>query len=64
MLWEKAYEIFGYNYWHDLMIACNANVCDMARRSGLHRSNVYRELKRFEIVLPENKQRYGNWGDL
>jgi transcriptional regulator of acetoin/glycerol metabolism len=64
--WDEAYTRFGHHYWTQLMFACGANVCEMARVSASNRQDVYKKLQRFQVKLPGGTRRghRGNWGDL
>jgi transcriptional regulator of acetoin/glycerol metabolism len=62
--WEEATEQFSREYWTAVMKACDANVCEMARVSGVNRTQLYKILKRFKVELPKRARHYGDWGDL
>ena len=64
--WDEAYNQFARKYWTDLMQACGANVCKMARVAHCHRGHVYACLKRFKVTLPGGScySHRGTWGNL
>jgi DNA-binding NtrC family response regulator len=62
--WKEAYQGFGRRYWIDLIEQTGANVSQMARLSGVRRNDVYRELRKFAVTLPERIVHRGNWEDL
>lgn len=69
MTWREAYQEFGHGYWTQLMTRLEANVSAMGRAAGVSRSDVYKRLRRFGVVLPAVRPtnqfaHRGNWGDL
>lgn len=49
--WHRAQRAFGQKYWRDLAEVCDENVCEMARRSGIARVNVYPLLSMYGVTL-------------